>query len=119
MACAIFFISVTTGFLFLRETLSSKKNHRDWGLLLGRSRLAPSTVPGVPAASTAAPSSTMKATAPLLPRINMSSSEVIHAEIEPPTMAEIFTTQTIINLVSLYLLGPSLYRPSIRCFPSS
>ncbi|KAI1474465.1 MFS general substrate transporter [Daldinia eschscholtzii] len=30
-----FLISLTTGFLFLKETLHSKRNSRDWGLILG------------------------------------------------------------------------------------
>ncbi|KAK2770234.1 hypothetical protein FQN53_005670 [Emmonsiellopsis sp. PD_33] len=36
MAVAVFFIiSISTGFLFLQETLESKRGHRDYGLMLG------------------------------------------------------------------------------------
>ncbi|KAK4190469.1 major facilitator superfamily domain-containing protein [Podospora australis] len=35
MACCVFFISFMTGLLFLKETLESKRDKRDWGLVLG------------------------------------------------------------------------------------
>ncbi|PWY95495.1 permease of the major facilitator superfamily [Aspergillus sclerotioniger CBS 115572] len=36
IASACFFVvGITTGFLFLQETLAAKKNHRDYGLVLG------------------------------------------------------------------------------------
>lgn len=35
MGSVIFMISMTTAFLFLKETAVHKRNHRDWGLILG------------------------------------------------------------------------------------
>ncbi|PLB41944.1 MFS transporter [Aspergillus candidus] len=36
LAAGLFVVGILTGFLFLEETLSTRKNHRDYGLLLGR-----------------------------------------------------------------------------------
>jgi MFS family permease len=35
VACAVFFVSLLTGLLFLKETLESKRDKPDWGILLG------------------------------------------------------------------------------------
>ncbi|PLN84451.1 permease of the major facilitator superfamily [Aspergillus taichungensis] len=36
VAAGLFVVGILTGFLFLEETLSTRKNHRDYGLVLGR-----------------------------------------------------------------------------------
>ncbi|KAK3330179.1 major facilitator superfamily domain-containing protein [Apodospora peruviana] len=108
MACCIFFVSLMTGLLFLRETLESKRHRRDWGLVLGekltrtfnrtarrqhqhRHRRHSFVDDGV--------------SAPLLARNKMSSSERIATDVEPPSVKEIFTRQTVINLVSYTFLA--------------
>lgn len=104
IACAVFFVSCMTGLLFLKETLESKRNHRDWGLKLGE-KLTDSL----------RPSSTHRrrhrrsfvddeAQAPLLSEQDASSStERLPAA--APTHADIFTAQTCINLLSYTFLA--------------
>ncbi|KAA8648588.1 MFS transporter [Aspergillus tanneri] len=42
-SAGLFIIGITTGFLFLHETLASKKDNRDYGLILGRLLIRPCT----------------------------------------------------------------------------
>lgn len=97
-----FLISLACAYFFLKETLASKKQDRDWGLLVGkrltrslkRQRVAPSHrresfVDG-------------EATAPLIP-VNVSSPSA-----KPqgsPGLGEVFTRQTTINLISYTFLA--------------
>ncbi|KAK3397815.1 major facilitator superfamily domain-containing protein [Sordaria brevicollis] len=112
LAGVIFFISFMTGLLFLKETLESKRGHRDWGLVLGEKLTRPfkkrrhhhhhrntrrhSFVDdGASAPLLAAESSQ-------LPSQSTSTSIV---DQDPPTLREIFTPQTIINLTSYTFLA--------------
>ncbi|KAK4216546.1 hypothetical protein QBC37DRAFT_397514 [Rhypophila decipiens] len=110
MACCIFFVSFTTGLLFLRETLESKRHKRDWGLILGEKLTRPfnrsrkhhhhhrhqhrrhSFVDD-------------EASAPLLSSGKLSSTERIAVQVSPPSIKEIFTRQTVINLISYTFLA--------------
>jgi len=123
VACAVFFVSCMTGFLFLKvrhtarttqensltcsqETLESKRNHRDWGLKLGE-KLTDSLRPSKRKHQRRHRRSFVddEAQAPLLSERDMSSSERLTAQAEPPTHAEIFTKQTCINLLSYTFLA--------------
>lgn len=113
LAGVIFFISFMTGLLFLKETLESRRGHRDWGLVLGEKLTRPfkkrhhhhhhhrntrrhSFVDdGASAPLLAAESSQ-------LPSQSTSTSIV---DSDPPTLREIFTPQTIINLTSYTFLA--------------
>ena len=105
MACTIFLVSLMTGLLFLKETLSSKKHQKDWGLLLGEKLTRPFHRTKAHRRQHRRSFVDDEASAPLLARANMSSSEAIRAGIYQPTMAEIFTPQTVINLVSYTFLA--------------
>jgi len=107
VACIVFFISLMTGLLFLKETLESKRHDRDWGLVLGE-KLKRSFRRSPPKAHTKHRRHSFVddgASAPLLAQARMSSSERIAVEIDPPSMKEIFTNQTIVNLVSYTFLA--------------
>ncbi|KAH8905880.1 MFS general substrate transporter [Coniochaeta sp. PMI_546] len=105
VACAVFFVSCMTGLLFLKETLESKRNHRDWGLKLGE-KLTDSLRPSKKHHRRHRRSFVDdEAQAPLLSEQDMSSSERLTAQAEPPSHAEIFTKQTCINLLSYTFLA--------------
>jgi hypothetical protein len=107
VACVVFFISWMTGLLFLKETLESKRHHRDWGLRLGEKlthsfhRSKKQDQPRRHRRSFVDD----EAHAPLLSDRDMSSSERLVAQAESPTNAEIFNNQTVINLVSYTFLA--------------
>ncbi|KND91291.1 putative membrane protein [Tolypocladium ophioglossoides CBS 100239] len=101
VATFFFLISTISAVLFLKETLASKREHQDWGLLAGKrvsraftksprhGNRRPSFVDG-------------EATAPLLPSKVQSNST---ANLPAPGMNEIFTRQTVVNLVSYTFLA--------------
>lgn len=100
LVAAIFFlISVAVAALFLKETLPGKKEERDWGLLVGKR---------ITRAFRKKPSlrhrrSSMvdgEATAPLLP-----SKVTAKKEVTPPSTREVFTSQTVINLLAYTFLA--------------
>jgi MFS family permease len=103
VACVFFLISVVTGALFLEETLDVKKHKRDLGLVIGEKLTQPFR-------KTKKPSSRGRrhsfvddeATAPLLSPSGQvrESSGAASPRNAPPSNAEVFTSQTIINLVS-------------------
>lgn len=100
LVAAIFFlISVVIAALFLKETLPGKKEERDWGLLVGkRITRAFKKRPAIHHRR----SSMMdgEATAPLLP-----SKFAGKRNITPPSTKEVFTSQTVINLVAYTFLA--------------
>lgn len=95
---AVFFlISMTTGILFLKETLESRRHRRDWGLDMGKRitrpfrRLSPNRVRRTSFVDG-------EATAPLLP--TNSNPRRVHTSTAKPSMREVFTTQTSIGLLA-------------------
>ncbi|KAH6687873.1 major facilitator superfamily domain-containing protein [Plectosphaerella plurivora] len=95
---AVFFLmSMTTGILFLKETLESRRHRRDWGLDMGKRitrpfrRMSPnrarrtSFVDG-------------EATAPLLP--TRSNSRRVYTRAVKPSMSEVFTKDTTVGLIA-------------------
>ncbi|PNY28139.1 membrane protein [Tolypocladium capitatum] len=102
VATFFFLISTTSAILFLKETLASKRERRDWGLLVGKrvsraftknlrnGNRRPSFVDG-------------EATAPLLPdRLRSNKSA---ANPPSPGIREVFTRLTVVNLVSYTFLA--------------
>ncbi|KAI2616007.1 MFS general substrate transporter [Hypoxylon sp. NC1633] len=108
-----FLISLTTGILFLKETLQSKRNSRDWGLVLGdrireafkehprrraqrlrRYSLQDSEV-SAPLLSADVPSKTAR----------VAVIETKTKETKPLPMRAVFTRQSIINLISYTFLA--------------
>ncbi|KAI1077616.1 major facilitator superfamily protein [Whalleya microplaca] len=113
MGSVIFLISLTTGLLFLKETLHSKRHSRDWGLILGQriteafkkhprrhdNRLHRYSFQD---AEASAPLLTASGT-PKTP-----NSTVIETKIEklaPPSMRSVFNRQSVINLASYTFLA--------------
>ncbi|RKU44554.1 hypothetical protein DL546_001802 [Coniochaeta pulveracea] len=109
VACGVFFISAMTGLLFLKETLESKRHHRDWGLVLGEKLKHPFRRSKRAHHHRQHRRSFVddEAQAPLLSEHEHDSpgSAAHVAHLAPPTHAEIFTKQTVINLVSYTFLA--------------
>lgn len=112
LAAVFFLVSVTTATLFLRETLESKRHQPDWGLLMGQRLTRPfrrsrahyrqhtrarrrSFVDG-------------EATAPLVPTKLNPPAQPLEDNKQPaeaPSMSEVFTSQTTINLICYTFLA--------------
>ncbi|XXH03016.1 inosine-5'-monophosphate dehydrogenase [Hypoxylon texense] len=115
MIGAVFFlISLTTGVLFLRETLQSKRHTRDWGLVLGeRIKEAFKHHPHKRAQRLRRYSiQDAEVTAPLLsadaPTKTTAKAAIIEGRVEkskPLPMSAIFSRQSVINLVSYTFLA--------------
>ncbi|KAK3496718.1 major facilitator superfamily domain-containing protein [Neurospora hispaniola] len=109
VAGIIFFISLMTGLLFLRETLESRRGHRDWGLALGEKLTRPFKRRGPHYHHHHRNNRRHSfvddgASAPLLAPSSLPTS-IASVETDPPTLREIFTPQTIINLTSYTFLA--------------
>ncbi|KAI1638743.1 major facilitator superfamily domain-containing protein [Biscogniauxia mediterranea] len=113
MGSVIFLISMTTGILFLQETLQSKRHSRDWGLVLGQRiteafREKPHRREQHPRrfsfqdAEASAPllqvDQAAKPTQPLTQELEIKKST-------PPPMHMIFSRQSIVNLVAYTFLA--------------
>ncbi|KAJ4295909.1 hypothetical protein N0V88_004611 [Collariella sp. IMI 366227] len=105
MACFVFFVSLMTGLLFLKETLHTKRHQRDWGLVLGEKLTRSFKKPKSHGKRRRLSFVDDEASAPLLADSAMSSSENIAIKHEPVSSREIFTTQTSINLVTYTFLA--------------
>ncbi|OLN80994.1 putative membrane protein YCR023C-like protein 10 [Colletotrichum chlorophyti] len=116
IAAIFFLISVTTATLFLKETLASKRDTPDWGIIMGQRLTRPfrrshthhhhhhhahprrtSFIDG-------------EATAPLVPTKDIPGSGSQSQEdnkqvLEAPSMNEVFTSQTCINLLCYTFLA--------------
>ncbi|KAI1823202.1 major facilitator superfamily domain-containing protein [Xylaria intraflava] len=112
MAGIVFLCSLTTAILFLKETLQSKRDSRDWGLILGQrikeafgdrpaqrqNKLRRYSIPD------------SEASAPLLQGdgVSKSARATRDAQLEKParpSMSAVFTRQTVINLVAYTFLA--------------
>ena len=102
-----FFISVMSATLFLKETLTSKKGKQDWGILVGKRLTRAFSIHRHPSARRMPPRRSSfvdgEATAPLVPsRVQTMPSDT---KMERPSMKEVFTRQTCINLVGYTFLA--------------
>ncbi|EGS18027.1 uncharacterized protein CTHT_0060410 [Thermochaetoides thermophila DSM 1495] len=107
MACCVFFISFMTGLLFLKETLHSKRHHRDWGLVLGEKLTRPFRARRKSQQHHRRLSFVDdEASAPLVPQSPVSTTEpATPIEEQPVTIKEIFTPQTSLNLLCYTILA--------------
>ncbi|KAL2261353.1 hypothetical protein VTK26DRAFT_4350 [Humicola hyalothermophila] len=105
MACGVFFISFTTGLLFLKETLQSKRHQRDWGLRLGEKLTRSFHRSKGHKRQRRLSYVDDEASAPLLAQSAASNSDQIAAKDEPVSLTEVFTAQTSINLLSYTILA--------------
>jgi hypothetical protein len=107
IGATFFLISITTAVLFLRETLEGKREHMDWGLLMGK-RLTRTFKRGPrPTAQRRRSFVDGEATAPLLPT-GPSSHGHGHDPPTPrgaPSMREVFLGQTTVCLAAYTFLA--------------
>ncbi|KAK8071961.1 hypothetical protein PG996_005309 [Apiospora saccharicola] len=109
LGSVIFLVSVTTGTLFLRETLASKKHARDWGLVLGE-RLTDSIKRQKHQRQRRVSFQDDEASAPLLQAdlIRKRHQEALNAKTEKPvrpSMKSVFSRQSVITLVAYTFLA--------------
>ncbi|KAK4195100.1 major facilitator superfamily domain-containing protein [Triangularia verruculosa] len=107
MACCVFFISFMTGLLFLKETLESKRNSRDWGLELGEKLTRPFHRKTHTKQFRRRSFVDSEASAPLLAQstLSSSSSSVDAKHSDSVSMKDIFAPQTTINLICYTFLA--------------
>ncbi|KAH8682517.1 major facilitator superfamily domain-containing protein [Xylariales sp. PMI_506] len=105
LASFIFMISLTTALLFLKETLASKRHSRDWGLILGE-RLTASIKGRKFLRARRYSFQDDEATAPLL-QTNVRHEPSKHniPQVVRPTLKEVFTRQSSINLLAYTFLA--------------
>ncbi|KZL70628.1 major facilitator superfamily transporter [Colletotrichum incanum] len=112
IAAVFFLISVATATLFLKETLESKRHKPDWGLLLGERltrpfrRSRPHTHRHAHIRRTSFVDG--EATAPLVPTKLSPPAQPLEDNKQPteaPSMKEVFTAQTSINLLCYTFLA--------------
>ncbi|KAI0396479.1 major facilitator superfamily transporter [Xylariaceae sp. FL0594] len=111
LAGVVFLISLSTATLFLKETLHSKRDDRDWGLVLGR-RITEAFKYRTYKREQKLRRYSMQdaeASAPLLQTLDRSrkaSAAGGRVEKRPvPSMSSVFTRQTVINLISYTFLA--------------
>ncbi|ESZ89542.1 hypothetical protein SBOR_10074 [Sclerotinia borealis F-4128] len=121
IASFLFLIGITTGFLFLKETLESKSHKPDWGLDVGKKLISSSKLlccqprpkhhsPGHPAydessASLLRPTSASGSDSTKAFDDNYESSSKSKAPVTRPTLREVFTRQSVINLIAYTFLA--------------
>ncbi|TQN72481.1 putative membrane protein [Colletotrichum shisoi] len=112
IAAVFFLISVATATLFLKETLESKRHKPDWGLILGERltrpfrRSRPHNYHHAHVRRTSFVDG--EATAPLVPtKLNSPAQPLDDSKqsAEAPSMKDIFTAQTSINLLCYTFLA--------------
>ena len=94
-----FLVSVAVAMLFLKETLADKKEERDWGLLVGK-RITRAFKKRPALSHRRSSMMDGEATAPLLP-----SKVASKKKNAPPSTKEVFTPQTITNLLAYTFLA--------------
>ncbi|MCJ1467314.1 hypothetical protein MMC07_005938 [Pseudocyphellaria aurata] len=109
-ACAFSAIGLTTGALFLKESLHSKKDERDYGRDLGRSlvRACERAKSKVMRHADSETTPLLKGSRSTVSTRNCDDASSPHVKIEqasPPTYREIFTQQTTMNLIAYTCLA--------------
>ncbi|KAL1898039.1 hypothetical protein Cpir12675_002126 [Ceratocystis pirilliformis] len=98
IAAAFFLISITTGVLFLKETLDHKRHQDDWGILIGKRLTNSLRLRGSNGAFRRASFVDGEATAPLIPSRVLTKP---HRRSPPKAgIAECFTRQSTIALIA-------------------
>jgi hypothetical protein len=108
LGSVIFLISMTTGVLFLKETLASKRDRRDWGLVLGE-RITGSLLRRKLRRTRRYSFQDDEASAPLLgtdvPRKAASRQADKPVNTSPPSYKLVFTRQSVTNLIAYTFLA--------------
>ena len=113
MGAAFFLVGLSTGILFLKETLETRKGQRDYGIILGRLLLRPFTRKKVGLKW----SIEDEQSASLLKHSHNSPAAALDTEIDaqgnrnvislkpPPTYREVFSRQSNLNLLTYSILA--------------
>ena len=113
MGAAFFLVGLSTGILFLKETLETRKGQRDYGIILGRLLLRPFTRKK----SGLKWSIEEEQSASLLKHSRNSSAAALDTEVDaqknrnaiskvpPPTYRQIFSRQSNLNLLTYSILA--------------
>uniref|UniRef100_A0A1Y1LK08 Major facilitator superfamily (MFS) profile domain-containing protein n=1 Tax=Photinus pyralis TaxID=7054 RepID=A0A1Y1LK08_PHOPY len=101
IATVFFLISVTSATLFLKETLATKRDERDWGLLFGK-RLGRALKWNKKQDKRRRSFVDGEATAPLIP--NQIRHKIVHDSSTPGTL-EIFTQQSVLIMLAYFFLA--------------
>ncbi|KAI9375684.1 major facilitator superfamily domain-containing protein [Aspergillus egyptiacus] len=96
VSAVFFIIGITTGFLFLHETLAAKKGHRDAGLVLGEILTRPCT---------RRRKADLDETSPLLGENRQSAKMQDKSEVKQPKWLEVFTSQSSLILLTYTLMS--------------
>lgn len=104
IATIFFLVSVVFAALFLRETLTGKREERDWGLQAGKRLTRAFKRKPKPQYHRRRSFVDGEATAPLIPS-NGRTSKTPRKKMTPPGIREVFTTQSTINLVAYTFLA--------------
>ncbi len=99
VGAACFLVGLAVGILFLRETLETKKERRDYGIILGEILLLPFTRKK----STAKWALDQEQSTSLLKRSQGNSKAV--PVVAPPTYREVFSRQSNLNLLTYTILA--------------
>ena len=113
MGAAFFLVGLSTGILFLKETLETRKGQRDYGIILGRLLLRPFTC------KRSGPKWSIEEeqSASLLKHSRDSSAAALDTEndaqgnrkasplVPPPTYREVFSRQSNLNLLTYSILA--------------
>ncbi|KAH7321286.1 major facilitator superfamily protein [Stachybotrys elegans] len=104
VATMFFLVSTSSAFFFLQETLPTKRGREDWGLHVGK-KLTRNFRRRQPVTHRRQSFVDGEATAPLLPSQPLSKHSHKVITQQSPRMKEIFTPQTVLNLVSYTFLA--------------
>lgn len=105
LAGGFFLIGITTGILFLHETLESKRHKPDWGRRLGKKLTTSINYFLHPSSRPSSRNFNPEDSATLLPSTPMSSKHpVARVKRARPTIYEVFTVQSAINLLAYTVL---------------
>ncbi|KAI9894100.1 MAG: hypothetical protein M1814_004871 [Vezdaea aestivalis] len=107
VASGLFIVGISTGFLFLQETLEEKKHQRHYGLILGRQLIALFKRPSSPFSKTRQVKATSEAQPLLKDSLSQTGSipTLASPPQKPPSWLEVFNRQSSLNLVAYTLLA--------------
>ncbi|PBP22974.1 major facilitator superfamily transporter [Diplocarpon rosae] len=112
VASVLFLLGITTGFLFLKETLETKRHSKDYGRVLGTKLTTAVTsvccfrIPKpYRRPSTGYPGSAAPYCGPIPPRALNRRNTDPSVALPRPTLTEVFTRQSVINLTAYTFLA--------------
>ena len=113
VGAAFFLVGLSTGILFLKETLETRKGQRDYGIILGklllrpftRKRLGPKWSIEEEQSASLLKHSRNSSTAALDTDIDAQGNRTAVPVVPPPTYREIFSRQSNLNLLTYSILA--------------